>query len=148
MHMEPEETHKPRRLKRVMSSPLVIWAIAIIALILVCLSATVAFGMGPFRSAAHPNKPSEHMPEVGTDNTPSTLTVIGTDDGDIANMAATTPSTGAAAALQTQDATAIPQSTTSEQSATLGASLNAGVVNLQAGVTSTVNAANLDSLGL
>jgi hypothetical protein len=145
--MEQDRARTSGRLKRAMNSKLLIWGIALLALVLVCLSATVAFGMGPFRSERHP-KPSEHMPEVGTDNTPALLKVVSTDDADIANMGATLPSADAAAALQTQDTNTSPQSTVSGQAAALGASLTAGTVNLQAGVNTAINALNVNELGL
>jgi hypothetical protein len=88
------------------------------------------------------------MPEVGTGNTPPLLKVVTTDDADIANMGATLPSMAATAALQTQATTATPQSPVSGQAATVGATLSAGAVNLQAGINTAVNASNIDKLGL
>ncbi|HEV7454995.1 MAG TPA: hypothetical protein VGO07_07085 [Candidatus Saccharimonadales bacterium] len=145
--MEQDQARTSGRLKRAMNSKMLVWGIALLAVVLICLSATVAFGVGPFRSERHP-QPSEHMPEVGADNTPSLLKVVTTDDADIANMGATLPSTAAAAALQTQDTTATPQSPVSGQAAAVGTSLSAGAVNLQAGVNTAVNTLNIDKLGL
>jgi hypothetical protein len=133
------------RWKRLVNSKFTVWIVALLAVVMLCISATIAFGFGAFGDTKP--DPLEHLPAI-TDNSPATLKVISTDDADVANMNATTPSTEAAAALQTQDITSAPQSTVNQQQAAVGASLNAGQVNLQAPVVPGVNALNLDKLNL
>jgi hypothetical protein len=138
-----EGQHVIGRMKRMLNSKLTILVVAVLAVVMLCISATIAFGFGAFGSS----EPLERMPTV-TDNSPSTLKVVTTDDSDVANMAATLPSTEAAGALQSQNAASAPQSTVNEQQSAAGASLNAGSVSLQAPVVPGVNALNLDRLNL
>ncbi|HSX17439.1 MAG TPA: hypothetical protein VLH86_05065 [Patescibacteria group bacterium] len=124
-------------------SKVVVWSAVVLAILLLCATATVAFGMHRSRSDENALK---HIAPLSAQDQP-TLKVIGTDD-DLLGKDGSVPSTGAAAALQTQNTANTPQSPVSADAATAANALHAGAVTLQAGVGSNVNGLSVNEPGL
>lgn len=130
-------------LKKILETKWVLWAVALIALVLVCLTARIAFGSNAAPKPAIPQLKS-HAATLPTSDQPL-LQVVPDSDGDVAGTSAATPSTQGLNALQAQNTSTTPQSTTDANAAAAAQSLHAGAVQLQAGVTAGVDGLSINA---